>query len=126
MAMSDLNIQVGSADKLVIQTPTVTVVAEGATNVSVRQTGHDVNKQRDLDWLKQTEWPKVTQSKGTLRGVDLFSGCGGITMGLWEACRENNLNLEMAMACDLFRQVFRSFLHKSAQLMTLEGLGQAG
>ena len=69
--MSDTDIQVGSADKLVIQTPSVTVVAEGATNVRVHQTGHDVHKQRDLDWLKQTDWPEVPQAKGT-RGVDLF------------------------------------------------------
>lgn len=110
MTVSDTDIQVDSADKLVIQTPSVTVVAEGATNVRVHQTGHDVHKQRDLDWLKQTDWPEVPQAKGTLRGVDLFSGCGGITMGLWEACRENNLNLEMAMACDLFPAAKTTFV----------------
>jgi DNA (cytosine-5)-methyltransferase 1 len=120
MTMSDTDIHVGSADKLVIQTPTVTVVAEGATNVRVHQTGHDVHKQRDLDWLKQTEWPKLTQAKGTLRGVDLFSGCGGITMGLWEACRENNLNLEMAMACDLFPAAKTSFVENFSPKFFLE------
>ena len=31
-------------------------------------------------------------------------------MGLWEACRENNLNLEMAMACDLFPAAKTTFV----------------
>ena len=38
----------------------------------------------------------------TLRGCDLFSGCGGITLGLHEACLAHKMKLEMVMACDLF------------------------
>lgn len=102
MAISNTDIHVGSAESISIETPTAVIVAEGVTNLRVMQVNHDVHKERDLNWLKKKSWPKLNGAKGTLRGVDLFSGCGGITMGLWEACRENNLNLEMAMACDLF------------------------
>ena len=110
IAVSEIDIEVGSDGKVLVQTPIGTVVAEGSAKIRVREPGHDVHKQRDLDWLKQTDWPEVPQAKGTLRGVDLFSGCGGITMGLWEACRENNLNLEMAMACDLFPAAKTTFV----------------
>ena len=45
-----------------------------------------------------------------MRGVDLFSGCGGISAGLWEACRNIGLNLEMVMACDLFPAAKESYV----------------
>ena len=111
--MSDGGIQVGSAEEIMYHMGadgSVTFVGKNVKDVVASHPGHDVHKQRDLDWLKQKEWPKVPKSKGTLRGVDLFSGCGGITMGLWEACRENNLNLEMAMACDLFPAAKTTFV----------------
>ena len=37
-------------------------------------------------------------------------GCGGISAGLWEACRNIGLNLEMVMACDLFPAAKESYV----------------
>ena len=52
-----------------------------------------------------------SKKNGVLRGADIFSGCGGITMGLWEACRQAGYELEMAMACDLFPAAKKSYVH---------------
>lgn len=43
--------------------------------------------------------------------VDLFCGCGGLTLGLWEACRLTGRQLDIRLAVDnnvAALQVFRS------------------
>ena len=42
------------------------------------------------------------QGNKILRGCDIFSGCGGITLGLHEACAASGHQLQMVMACDMF------------------------
>jgi len=66
-------------------------------------------KKEQGKWLKRKKWPATSENGKVINGVDLFSGCGGITMGLWDACRENGLKLEMIMACDLFPAAQKSF-----------------
>ena len=65
----------------------------------------------DKAWLTRPKWPRRSKKNGVLRGADIFSGCGGITMGLWEACRQAGYELEMAMACDLFPAAKKSYVH---------------
>lgn len=65
----------------------------------------------DKAWLTRTKWPRRSKKNGVLRGADIFSGCGGITMGLWDACRQAGYELEMAMACDLFPAAKKSYVH---------------
>ncbi len=67
-------------------------------------------RQADLEWLQHEEWPNTDQAVGTMNGVDLFSGCGGISVGLWEACRNIGVNLKMVMACDLFSAAKESYV----------------
>ena len=50
---------------------------------------------KDKKWLMRSTKPTVSKPIRTLRGCDLFSGCGGITLGLYEACRSNKMKLEM-------------------------------
>jgi DNA (cytosine-5)-methyltransferase 1 len=46
--------------------------------------------------------PPIQRPKGTLRIVDLFSGCGGATLGVWEAARllGNALDIRLAVERD--------------------------
>src|SRR5690348_6504452 len=46
----------------------------------------DLRAAADLSWLRQASVPPVVQS-APLRVVDLFSGCGAMSVGLREACR---------------------------------------
>ncbi|WP_338173897.1 DNA cytosine methyltransferase [Candidatus Poseidonia alphae] len=44
-----------------------------------------------------------------LRSCDIFSGCGGITLGLHEAARASGFKLKVVMGCDLFPAAKKSF-----------------
>ena len=62
----------------------------------------DKYAKRDKRWLVRKTKATAKNPIKTLRGCDLFSGCGGITLGLHEACLAHKMKLEMVMACDLF------------------------
>lgn len=55
----------------------------------------------DSLWLRSTRWPTTPDSVGRVTAVDLFSGCGGMTLGLAEAARALNLVLEPRLAVDV-------------------------
>lgn len=55
----------------------------------------------DQSFLRATSWPETSQTAKILRSADLFSGCGLMTLGVWEACRAVGLRLEPALALDL-------------------------
>jgi DNA (cytosine-5)-methyltransferase 1 len=63
----------------------------------------------ELEWLMTPVKPKVESSGRVLKSCDLFSGCGGITVGLERACIENSMGLEVVMGCDLFPAAATSF-----------------
>lgn len=50
--------------------------------------------------LRATAWPEAPATKGTLRLADLFSGCGGLTLGVTEACRALGLGCDVRLAVD--------------------------
>jgi DNA (cytosine-5)-methyltransferase 1 len=81
------------------------------SNRRPRVSSQSKQSQEDKTWLARSKWPRRSKKNGILRGADIFSGCGGITMGLWEACRQAGYQLEMAMACDLFPAAKKSFVH---------------
>lgn len=51
-------------------------------------------------WVKDKIAPDYTLSKKTLNIVDLFSGCGGLTLGALEACRHNDINGKIKLAVE--------------------------
>ena len=59
----------------------------------------------DLAWLAAKERPRVRASAQEIRAVDLFCGCGGLTLGIREAAR--------GLGC-AFRSVFASDINKEA------------
>lgn len=67
---------------------------------------HDIH---DLSWLMSTNWPRRYTRNGTIRSCDIFSGCGGITMGLWEASRNLGIKLEVVMGCDMYAPAKKTF-----------------
>ena len=55
----------------------------------------------DLSWLMSRQWPENDKTSGELRVADLFCGCGGLSLGVWEACRALQLKPNYIFACDI-------------------------
>ncbi len=55
----------------------------------------------DQAWLSSLTPPGPTESRGIVRVVDVFAGCGGLTLGVAEAARALGLKLEPRLAIDL-------------------------
>lgn len=55
----------------------------------------------DWCWLRLPARPTVAKPRGVLRIVDLFTGCGQMTIGASEAGRAIGLRTELALAVDL-------------------------
>ena len=55
-----------------------------------------------IDWLKRKSWPSHNSlEQKPLSIVSLFCGCGGMTLGVWEAARIHERNLEIRLAVDI-------------------------
>lgn len=60
-------------------------------------------------WLTWSEWvrlrtaPALTARNGAVSIADLFSGCGGMTLGAREGARRRNKSLEIKLAVDINR-----------------------
>jgi DNA (cytosine-5)-methyltransferase 1 len=55
----------------------------------------------DRAWLRSTTQPKLRGRRRPVRTVDLFSGCGGISVGVAEACRALGLRMAPLLAVDI-------------------------
>lgn len=54
----------------------------------------------DAAWLRSKHRP-TSKVRDTLRVVDLFSGCGALSLGISEACRALELGVEHVLAADI-------------------------
>lgn len=61
----------------------------------------DIQELFDSAFLRSRTLPTHTEPKGKIRVVDLFAGCGAMSLGVWEACRALQLEAQMLMAVDI-------------------------
>jgi DNA (cytosine-5)-methyltransferase 1 len=62
---------------------------------------HSLAASFDQAWLRHPRPPPVDSEAPVVRTVDLFSGCGALSLGAAEACRALGLRLAPALAVDL-------------------------
>lgn len=60
-----------------------------------------MTESRDAEWLRFSRRPPRRNGAPSLEVVDLFSGCGGMTLGLEEAARRDGARIEVSLAVDL-------------------------
>lgn len=76
-----------------------TVISTVAMNELGRR--DDLHGAFDAAWLRSRIRPIHETHRGTARLVDLFSGCGALSLGITEACRAIGLEVEHAFAADI-------------------------
>jgi DNA (cytosine-5)-methyltransferase 1 len=54
----------------------------------------------DVAFLRSQDWPDCDTSGNVVRIADLFSGCGAMSLGAWEACRAIGRRFEVVLAVD--------------------------
>lgn len=55
----------------------------------------------DLSWLRSSTRPDHSCRRGQIKLVDLFSGCGALSLGIEEACRALELGVKHVFAADI-------------------------
>jgi DNA (cytosine-5)-methyltransferase 1 len=68
--------------------------------IALADVGHDLAAAFDLAWLRARRAPDVSAALGRVRVVDLFSGCGALTLGVVEACRALQLEAVPVLGVD--------------------------
>ena len=71
------------------------VAAEGAPDP------HDLAAAHDQAWLRLPTAPSLAPGAAPVRVVDLFSGCGALSLGAAEACRALGKRFEPVLAVDI-------------------------
>lgn len=61
----------------------------------------DLHQAFDAAWLKAASAPPLSAIRGDVRIVDLFSGCGALSLGIAEACRALSFKAEHVFASDI-------------------------
>ena len=85
--------------------PTASVMA-GYPGTHERPTCAD---EAERAWLQSSIAPPCGASRSSVRVVDLFSGCGGLSIGLAEAARALNRSFEPALAVDIDTVAARTY-----------------
>lgn len=63
----------------------------------------------DLSWLRSVSAPEIRESHQEVRVVDLFAGCGGLSVGLAEACHALGLQMCPVYANDIDQTILEIY-----------------
>jgi DNA (cytosine-5)-methyltransferase 1 len=72
----------------------------------------------DATYLRSPHWRASREVGRTLRLVDLFSGCGVMTLGAWEACRAIGYRLKPILALDMNPSALKVYKRNFPQVQT--------
>ena len=75
----------------------VSAVARNAATARIK----DASSIFDASWLRLRERPEAPDGAEVVRTIDLFSGCGAMTLGVQEASRALGLGHEAVLAADM-------------------------
>jgi DNA (cytosine-5)-methyltransferase 1 len=78
-----------------------TTIAKNYTN----KLNLDLASAFDYEWLRLKSKPETNASTGHVRVVDLFSGAGGFSIGITEACRALGLSHQSVFANDIDEKI---------------------
>lgn len=70
---------------------------------------NDLHGSFDISWLRSTKRPWERSTKATIRTASLFSGCGGMTLGLCDATWALGLAHEIVLAVDINQHALAVF-----------------
>ncbi len=69
-----------------------------------------LDKEFVLDWMENFDITKqASLNSSKLRIVDLYSGCGGMTLGALAATQKNNMNFEIEVAIDFEKEAIEVY-----------------
>ncbi len=101
----DLNIKesFSISGEVVCRVVSLGEVEIGSSQIKVDKSDLDLSdlaKSFDLAWLKSKKAPEAQSIRKTVHVVDLFAGCGGLSIGLHEAARALGIHAESKLAVD--------------------------
>ncbi|MGL1956905.1 MAG: DNA cytosine methyltransferase [Colwellia sp.] len=75
------------------------------------------------EWLTNKVAPNFNKSLNSLNVVDLFSGCGGLTLGALEAAKNHGLSININLAVELNMQAAETYKKNFSPLITKMHIG---
>lgn len=73
----------------------------------------------DNQWLKLGEEPDYNEYKNSINVVDLFSGCGGLTLGALEAAKKHKISSNIKLAIELSQDAANTYEKNFSRSLSL-------
>ena len=86
-----------------------TVVTTDIIRLNGKQEFSSAVDEFDYAWLRLKEKPEPNHINGHVRVVDLFSGAGGLSIGIEEACRALGVSFEVVYANDIDKDILKIY-----------------